>query len=762
MYARWLVGPGALETWLTVLVLALLLPQFSKLGTHPYGRDGRFDPMRLPSLQMPSPVLPRLCSGFSGHLPEADRRTVCNASEQEGQGSLVAASSDIERQLASIRSAFKRPVAVEAGKIDTLLLRRHEGVGDPEQIGEEIAELEAQVRPYLTRFSLASIADPFPRGLACLDRQVHSFLSSSQDEIASFRALFWYASVLDGAPASRSLAIDGLGDDIQCAKGPGGVIAADSTREVLRLAFNAQSESTKAAAMRNLMNWAGWQFALWAAAGLLFVKWARFPGAVLPRLGLGLIMWSGLFWFSRVYLKSAEEAGVGWSGVTADAATRPPGIVLALLGAGVALLIAGRLKALRISAPKQNLSSRIGYAGLVAFIGIGWLLLLDLSAGGHPRNRYLGLYQQGIVWGGFAIVSLVALSRPLLGIAFARVAAWLSLTFGRLRERFRWTPFATGVLAIVVTAIFFGIVLRNLRQFTSELGRLLLILGAAGFFYLRGEYAGDWRSRTDWLRFLRYLSPLLLILLLLATSMLASDDLGPLLVTLYAGGVFFAAALSTRQQRTHGNLIPLVGGAGLLVVWVIGVTTLVYGIGPQSRTVASRIESTASPFSSINDQLAIITWFREATPAFGHGIGNTPWCGRVTGSGCTGVPLQIQSDYTFTALSGVFGVTAATIICFLMFFWLCRLVWNHSRFTSGLPQIVGGTRLDTQGLLSWISVGWVALVLCQLSVTVAGNVGLLPLTGITFPFVSYGMMSLWFNAAYFALCVNIDHPQETI
>ena len=50
------------------------------------------------------------------------------------------------------------------------------------------------------------------------------------------------------------------------------------------------------------------------------------------------------------------------------------------------------------------------------------------------------------------------------------------------------------------------------------------------------------------------------------------------------------------------------------------------------------------------------------------------------------------------------------------------------------------------------------LALCQLAVTVAGNLAVLPLTGVTFPFVSFGMTSLVVNMAMLALCLHINVP----
>jgi cell division protein FtsW (lipid II flippase) len=50
------------------------------------------------------------------------------------------------------------------------------------------------------------------------------------------------------------------------------------------------------------------------------------------------------------------------------------------------------------------------------------------------------------------------------------------------------------------------------------------------------------------------------------------------------------------------------------------------------------------------------------------------------------------------------------------------------------------------------------LALCQLAVTVAGNLSVLPLTGVTFPFVSFGMTSLLVNMAMLGLTLHINVP----
>jgi cell division protein FtsW (lipid II flippase) len=201
----------------------------------------------------------------------------------------------------------------------------------------------------------------------------------------------------------------------------------------------------------------------------------------------------------------------------------------------------------------------------------------------------------------------------------------------------------------------------------------------------------------------------------------------------------------------------------LFAGWIVMVTLALFRFGEVHGVTAMRIESLAAPFTSANDQLALVTWFQRATPPGGFGIGATPWCGYAEAGQCSGVPAQIHSDYTFTAIVGVFGSAAAWAAVLGCALWLHRLIRHHGRVTRGEPRLVAGAgRLanDAQALLSWIGVTWVVLSLAQLGVTVAGNLAVLPLTGVTFPIVSFGMTSLVVNLAFLALCLSVDRPDH--
>jgi cell division protein FtsW (lipid II flippase) len=131
-----------------------------------------------------------------------------------------------------------------------------------------------------------------------------------------------------------------------------------------------------------------------------------------------------------------------------------------------------------------------------------------------------------------------------------------------------------------------------------------------------------------------------------------------------------------------------------------------------------------------------------------------PWCGEIATAGCRGVPRQIQSDYVFTALVGVYGKAAALGLVALLAFWLVRVVIHHGRASRGTVA-PGSPTATQQAWLSWISVCWVGLTLAQLAITVAGNLGWLPLTGITFPFTSFGAWSLLANTMFLGLAISL-------
>ena len=307
------------------------------------------------------------------------------------------------------------------------------------------------------------------------------------------------------------------------------------------------------------------------------------------------------------------------------------------------------------------MSSRIGYPGFVLATGLGALILLDLSLAGHAGNRYLALYHQGHLWLAMLALSLLLFARRSLSRGFA----WLLSVGGEATRRAPAAATArVGVAVVLVLAtaaavLAFGLALANLRQLTSELGRVWLIVGAAWFFFLRAgpltERLARGGTRGD-------LVPALRLADAVRRRRPGRRDVrhprhGPApdrrlrvgrVPRRGAGDVVASPQRPGDRARSRSRSLLFAG-------WIGAITFALFRVGAHDSVTASRLESVAAPFASINDQLALVSWFQRAAPAEGFGIGAAPWCGFAPSRGCSGVPAQIHSDYTFTAIVGVFG-----------------------------------------------------------------------------------------------------------
>lgn len=455
-------------------------------------------------------------------------------------------------------------------------------------------------------------------------------------------------------------------------------------------------------------------------------------------LALAIALWAGLGWATQV------PAPFSWS-VSLRHGFFPAVFACAML---VFVILRGGWQIKLAPLPAQTLNSRLAFPGVVLLLGLGWLLLLDLCVHGHPRNRFLALEQQRNLFVCFIFLSLLPTFR------FHVLGGLLNLYSRRLQlinannNIVQWLPW----LLSAITVIGLGLGLHHYRQMTSEIFRVLFVFSFAFLLFLRGESLLKTRDKS---LFLYFLKPFVLFLVLFAAGQIITDDQGPLLVTLYGGVIIAGGMLATwlyYDGRAWGRSLLI---STLMVVAVLGLATwAVFTLGQYHDTTRIRIESALNPYASANDQMAILHYFRESIPRFGYGLGDVPWCGNESHSACSGMPLQTQSDYIFTAIQGIWGLGGALALLGFIVLWLRHLILYHPKITEGRYQ--PGQRLASlQAWASWLALCWFVLTLTQLSVTVAGNLGWLPLTGITFPFMSFGVWSLLSNAFFLGLNLNL-------
>ena len=717
--------PLLIEALFTLAAVAALFPLFETFARSADGRDARFADTAVSVTGLPPRVLPASCGSHAAHAEALLRDRLCAGVP------LARSASALDRMPVAVVDAYARiKVALAAS-----------GGSAPVTCAYE-----------LVRSAIGQPGGP------------HTQMTS---EAARTNALLLLAAALDGDAGTGAVARRALLPEstrsIAPACAPSLVESLATAAAFMAEARHASLNGRKNAATRDLLRSAGEQWAIAMLAGLVLLNFSRRPGVAGFGAALAFATWALLAWLGRVPWPFAGDRALVLAREAPLSVAMPAPFVLGLLALGV--LVAALSLPMRgwLHSTPQTPASRIGYPGFVVATGLGALLLLDLSSNANASNRFLALYHQGHLWLAMLVLTVVAFLRQPLARALAWILSMLDGWAGSIGRRLGAVG-ATGSAILLSLALIaaFGALLANLRQVTSEIGRLWLMLGAAWFFFLRGGPFAERlaRSGPSWASLARYVAPLAFVVAVLIGAMVLTRDMGPLLIAGYAAGAFVAASASMWLDQRYGYTRSACAlGLFLFAGWIAAVTFALFQIGSIDDVTAARLENVAAPLASANDQLALITWFQQVAPPNGFGLGAVPWCGYGGSTGCAGVPAQIQSDYTFSAIVGTFGATAAWTVTIGCAVWLHRLIRHHGRVTTGEPRFVTSERRvanDEQAFASWLAVTWVVLALCQLAVTVAGNLAVIPLTGVTFPFVSFGMTSLVVNCALLGLCINVN------
>jgi len=531
--------------------------------------------------------------------------------------------------------------------------------------------------------------------------------------------------------------------------------AADLARRVR----DGRTLADKAMAMQHLLQRAPWLLVGWSLLSWGLLSLARRTRRPVRFVPLALWAWAAAGAASGL---AHPDAGAElpwwlWAGLAAT------GVVLALVGRSAWV---ERLTLLA-PCPAQRPVSAWALPMFVLFVGIGWWLVIDLGLNGHFQTRYIPLRHALAVFLSMALLSVLPVFAHGLATLWLSAASLLTnaLRKGRGGRLPAWArPAMLGLLyaALVLAA---ARLTPGWRQLTGEVLPLWLLLGVAWFFTLR---AALWTQpiTSGWRSVGASILPLLVHVAVVLAALAVTDDLGPMLVVLCASAIF-SGAFAAQALLARGAGWPGAALAGTLAAVLLagllfgGLTVFAQLPGAAAQRVADRLDSVIDPFSAENDQLARVLWLKEHTPEHGYGLGAVPWCGTLPGNGCPGVPRQMQSDYTFAAVHAVLGTVGSFVLLAVFLLWLAWLAVRQAANTSGTLA------LSTPGAaqaawLAWLGVCWAVLTIVQTVVTVAGNLGALPLTGVTWPFVSYGLWSLLRNTLILGLVMHRPHDVAAI
>lgn len=101
-----------------------------------------------------------------------------------------------------------------------------------------------------------------------------------------------------------------------------------------------------------------------------------------------------------------------------------------------------------------------------------------------------------------------------------------------------------------------------------------------------------------------------------------------------------------------------------------------------------------------------------------------------------------QTDFIFSIIGEEFGFFGCFIVLLLLFLLVMRLIW----LARSAPDFYG----------KLIITGYTAVLMYQTFLHVGVAIGIAPNTGMTLPFVSYGISSLWNNLIGIGIILNIS------
>ena len=308
-----------------------------------------------------------------------------------------------------------------------------------------------------------------------------------------------------------------------------------------------------------------------------------------------------------------------------------------------------------------------------------------------------------LIWGSIGISVLLGVAilprnlRPLRDFPYTWLIGGLTLLGATLV--FGVNPIGYGArlwLEIPFTGVYFQ---------PSELLKLLLIIFLASYFAQR-EQLLRFRAPRGWLAPLPYLAPLLFMWGFCMALLVWQQDLG-------AAVLFFAVFLGMLYIAV-GDWWYLLGGGVLL----LGAAVFAYYA---FDLVALRVDAWINPWPEADDRAFQIV---QSLYALANG--------RVLGQGINqGFPQYIpviHSDFAFAAIVEEWGLIGG-ITTIALFLWLTY---------RGLRIAM----LAKRPFHIYLATGITLMMTAQTILILGGVTKVLPLTGVTLPFVSYGGSSL--------------------
>jgi rod shape determining protein RodA len=350
---------------------------------------------------------------------------------------------------------------------------------------------------------------------------------------------------------------------------------------------------------------------------------------------------------------------------------------------------------------RVHLLDRLGIRdmdGWLAFSALGLLAcsiftLHQASANAIPGSPDYYTQRQAL-YGLVGIVAMFAISR---------------VDYSRFRE------LRVGIYTFLCSSIFavfvFGVARRGstnsleLPLFTfqpAELGKLLLVLSLAGFV-IDGARRGSDGQRT-----LRYLA-----LGFAPTGLVLLQDLGTSLVF---GAITLAIMVAAGVRWTH---LAAIGGSLAVFIAIVLVAMPMAGAPLLKEYQQERLTSFLEPSSDIGD-----AGYQQNQAKVAAGSGGTTGRGDQATQSRLGFVPERHTDFIFAVVAERYGFVGAALVLSLF----ALLFWRALRLMTLSKNFYG----------TLVAAGIAAAIMFQVFVNVGMNLGIMPITGIPLPLMSYG------------------------
>ena len=360
-------------------------------------------------------------------------------------------------------------------------------------------------------------------------------------------------------------------------------------------------------------------------------------------------------------------------------------------------------------APSRAQSHQFGDRARAAAMRVDWVLLGAVALLTTISLVVIGKATEGEVAGD----PRYFLDRQILYVAVGLV---LMLLASRLNLEWatRWAwPIWGGLLASLVVVYAIGGVTRGARSwFTvgpfslqpSEFGRILLILVLVGIALDRLSEVGTWR-------FTLLLSGVAFVPML---AVFIQPDLGMSLVYVaIVLGVLFLVGVPWTHFAVYGSMLALLV---LAVLWVLpsaGVTVLKpHQVDRITAFVGAERDTNAAGYQLDQSKIAI-----GSGGPVGKGLdGATQTTNRF-------LP-EYHNDFIFAVIGEMFGFVGGALVVSLFALILWRGLRVMARASSQVDMLVAGAIVTMLAFLVFVNIGM--------------TVGIMPITGLALPFLSYG------------------------